>query len=106
MSLLLTTLLTDQQNGPLTYRVSGPRGGEEGTRTPTPFRARDPKSRSSANSDTSPNWTQACQPKRHRLLNRHAAEREGFEPSTPGGVRDFQSRALGQAMRPLQGTRA
>jgi hypothetical protein len=29
-------------------------GGEGGTRTPTPFRAHDPKSCSSANSDTSP----------------------------------------------------
>jgi site-specific DNA recombinase len=29
-------------------------GGEGGTRTPTPFKAHDPKSCSSANSDTSP----------------------------------------------------
>src|SRR3972149_1431743 len=29
------------------------------------------------------------------------AEREGFEPSIPCGIRAFQARALGQTMRPL-----
>ena len=29
------------------------------------------------------------------------AEREGFEPSKPFGLRAFQARALGQTMRPL-----
>ena len=29
------------------------------------------------------------------------AEREGFEPSIPCGIHDFQSCALGQTMRPL-----
>ena len=31
------------------------------------------------------------------------AEREGFEPSIPCGIHDFQSCALGRTMRPLHG---
>lgn len=33
------------------------------------------------------------------------AEREGFEPSKPFGLRAFQARALGQTMRPLHAKR-
>ena len=40
-------------NGPIPTVVYV-HGGEGGTRTPTPFEAHDPKSCSSANSDTSP----------------------------------------------------
>ena len=106
MSLLLTTLLIDQEEGPLLFRVNGPVGGEEGTRTPTPFRAHDPKSCSSANSDTSPESTRPFRQTGDCI--RTGSRRRGGDsnPRLPEGVRDFQSRALGQAMRPLQGTRA
>ena len=33
------------------------------------------------------------------------AEREGFEPSIPEGIRALQARALGQTMRPLPDAR-
>ena len=41
----------------------------------------------------------------HELCVENQAEREGFEPSNPFGLRAFQARALGQTMRPLLNSR-